>query len=100
MDTMYEIVSNIQLCKDQAQLRLCGSRCMHVCPDELPFLYRLIVTFPKQLVQLGSSILFLKDRHVRSQIQNPLPETLDPQTIDPQTLDPQTLDPQKTTISD
>ena len=38
--------------------------------------------------------MLLKDRHVRSQIQNPLPEALDPQTIDPQTLDTQTLDPQ------
>ena len=38
--------------------------------------------------------MLLKDRHVRSQIQNPLPESLDPQILDPQTLDPQTLDPQ------
>ena len=48
--------------------------------------------------------MFLKDRHVRRQIQNPLPESLDPQTLDPQSvrfqirnrlreiLDPQTLD--------
>ena len=49
--------------------------------------------FPKQQSQIeGSSISFLKDRHVQFQIRNRWLGTLDPQTLDPQTLDPQTLD--------